>query len=62
MGRETANHEPWVSVDDLATHLGVSASWVRKAVRDGLIPVGRCGRTLRFKKSLVDLAIGGGER
>lgn len=52
--------EPWVSVGELAQHLGVSTSWVRKAVRDQLIPVGHCGRTLRFKKSAVDLAIQGG--
>ena len=53
-------HEAWVSVSELAEHLGVSPSWVRKAVRDNLIPVGHCGRTLRFKKSAVDLAIQGG--
>lgn len=53
--------ETWVSVSQLAEHLGVSSSWVRKAVRDKQIPVGRCGRTLRFKISAVDQAIEAGQ-
>jgi excisionase family DNA binding protein len=60
MQEKKVSQESWVSVSELAEHLGVSTSWVRKAVRDQLIPVGHCGRTLRFKKSAVDEAIEGG--
>lgn len=46
--------EPWVTAVDVADHLGVSVSWVNKAVQTGSIPVRRAGKSLRFRLSEVD--------
>ena len=46
--------EPWVNVPTVAIHLGVSQSWVSKAVVEESIPVRRVGRSLRFRLSEID--------
>jgi len=46
--------EAWVSVDGVAHHLHVSASFINKAVSRGTIPVHRVGRRLRFRLSEID--------
>lgn len=40
--------EPLLSVDDLATHLGVSRRWIYERTRTYAIPHRRFGRTVRF--------------
>jgi excisionase family DNA binding protein len=44
--------EPWVSVAEVAEHLGQTKEWVRK--RAPLIPHVRIGRQYRFRLSEVD--------
>jgi excisionase family DNA binding protein len=51
--------EQWVNVPTVARHLGVSRSWVNKAVLDEAIPVRRVGRSLRFRLSEIDAWLSG---
>ena len=54
--------EPWVGVIEVAEHLGVSKSWVNKAVGHKVLPVKRVGRALRFRLSEIDAWIVAGNR
>lgn len=56
---QTMGREAWVRIRDVAGHLGVSVSWINKAVQFGDIPVHRVGRCLRFRLSEVDTWIEG---
>ena len=49
-----SSNEPWVRVREVAEHLGVSASWVHKAVQTDSIPARRVGRNVRFRLSEID--------
>ena len=49
---ETIEVEPWVSVKEVAEHLGQSPVWIRKYAP--LIPHVRVGRQYRFRISEVD--------
>lgn len=46
--------EGWVKVNEVANHLGLSESFVNKAVLSSDIPVHRIGRSLRFRLSEID--------
>lgn len=45
--------EPWLSKQQIATHLGFSTRWVELRVKDGL-PCMRMGGRLRFQASACE--------
>jgi len=51
------NEEPFIGIDDLSTHLGVSINtiykWTHGAKNNGF-PFSKPGRSLLFKKSIVE--------
>jgi len=46
--------EPWVSVDDIATHLGVAKDSVYRWIEKKGLPAHKMGRLWKFKVSEVD--------
>lgn len=48
------NTEPWVSVDDVATHLGVAKDSVYRWIETRHLPAHKLGRLWKFKLSEVD--------
>ena len=46
--------EPWVSVDDIAAHLGVAKDSVYRWIDKRNLPAHRVGRLWKFKISEVD--------
>lgn len=46
--------EPWLSADDIATHLGVSKDTVYAWIADKSMPAHRMGRLWKFQASEVD--------
>lgn len=46
--------EPWVSVDAVATHLGVARDTVYRWIEARDLPAHRVGRLWKFKLSQVD--------
>lgn len=46
--------EPWVSVDEVATHLGVAKDSVYRWIEGRRLPAHRIGRLWKFKLSEVD--------
>jgi len=46
--------EPWVSLDDVAQHLGVSTDTVHRWLRSRGLPAHKVGRLWKFKISEVD--------
>ena len=46
--------EPWVSVDDIATHLGVAKDSVYRWIENKGMPAHKMGRLWKFKVSEVD--------
>lgn len=53
-------NEPWVSTKEIAEHLGVTITTVRKQIIAGTIPCSRVGKLWKFKKSEVDAWIKSG--
>ena len=51
--------ERWLSVDEIASHLGVSAVTIYRWLEKGRIPAHRIGKLWKFKASEVDLWIKG---
>ena len=47
-------HERWVSVNEIATHLGVNKDTVHKWIRNQSIPTSRVGKLWKFKISEID--------
>jgi excisionase family DNA binding protein len=47
-------HESWVSLDDIAAHLGVSKDTVHRWLRKRGLPAHKVGRLWKFKVSQVD--------
>jgi excisionase family DNA binding protein len=47
-------NEPWVSVDEVATHLGVAKDTVYRWIDAKRLPAERIGRLWKFKLSDVD--------
>lgn len=47
-------HERWVSVNDIALHLGVNKDTVHKWIRNQSIPAHRVGKLWKFKISEID--------
>ncbi len=48
------NAEPWVSVDEVAKHLGVAKDSVYRWIESRALPAHRIGRLWKFKLSEVD--------
>ena len=46
--------EPWVSLDDIAQHLGISRDTVYRWIDDRTMPAHKVGRLWKFKVSEVD--------
>jgi excisionase family DNA binding protein len=46
--------EPWVSLEDIALHLGVSQDTIHRWIRNRGIPAHQIGRLWKFKISEVD--------
>lgn len=46
--------EPWVNLEDVATHLSVSKDTIRNWIRGGLLPAYKVGKMYKFKLSEVD--------
>ena len=46
--------EPWVSVDDVAGHLGIAKDTVYRWIESKALPAHRVGRLWKFKLSDVD--------
>ncbi|MBK8202632.1 MAG: helix-turn-helix domain-containing protein [Bdellovibrionales bacterium] len=49
-----ANAEPWLSVEEIATHLGVSKETVYRWLEKGRVPAHRVGKLWKFKTTEVD--------
>ena len=47
--------EPWVSVDDIALHLGVAKDSVYRWIERKGLPAHKMGRLWKFKVSVVDV-------
>lgn len=54
------NPEPWVSLEDIATHLDVSKDSVHRWIRNRGMPAHKIGRLWKFKVSEVDEWVCGG--
>lgn len=52
--------EPWVSVDDVATHLGVVKDSVYRWIDSKRMPAHKIGKLWKFKLSEVDEWVRGG--
>ena len=52
--RSAMNIEPWVSVDQLATHLGVTRDSIYRWIDRKSLPAHRVGRLWKFQVSEVD--------
>lgn len=46
--------EPWVSLDDISQHLGVSQDTIHRWIRNRNMPAHQIGRLWKFKVSVVD--------
>lgn len=46
--------EPWVSVDDVAKHLGVTRDSIYRWIENRNLPAHKIGRLWKFKLSAVD--------
>lgn len=50
-----SQRESWCTIKQAAAHLGVSAAFLRKAVRDRKVPFARLGsKALRFRRADLD--------
>lgn len=56
-----SNTERWLSVEEIATHLGISKETVYRWLEREKIPAHRVGRLWKFKASEVDQWIKNGE-
>lgn len=53
-GRRMMNRDRWLSVDEIAEHLGVKRDTVYAWIRDKALPSHRVGRLWKFKRAAVD--------
>ena len=47
--------EPWISLEEVAQHLGVSQDTIHRWIRNRKMPAHKVGRLWKFKVSQVDL-------
>lgn len=55
------NAEPWLSVDEIAKHLGISKETVYRWIERGRIPAHKVGKLWKFKATEVDQWVTSGE-
>ncbi len=48
-------NEPWVSLDNIAKHMGVSRDTIYRAIEKRGLPAHKIGRLWKFKVSEVDV-------
>jgi len=53
-GTKMGKSEHWVSLEDIAGHLGISKDTVRGWIKKGTIPYHKVGRQYKFRISEVD--------
>lgn len=53
--------EPWVSLDEVARHLGVSEDTIHRWIRNRKMPANQIGRLWKFKVSEVDAWVKAGD-
>ena len=58
---DTMKPEPWVSLEEIAQHLGVSQDTVHRWIRNRDMPAHQIGRLWKFKVSQVDEWVKSGE-
>jgi excisionase family DNA binding protein len=58
---DTMKPEPWISLEDIAQHLGVSQDTVHRWIRNRGMPAHQIGRLWKFKVSEVDEWVRAGE-
>lgn len=61
MKKNTNYTEPWLSVPQVANHLGISKETVYRMLDRKLIPCHRIGKLWKFKASEVDKAVVSGK-
>lgn len=49
-----ASVEPWLSVEEIAAHLGISKETVYRWLEKGRVPAHRVGKLWKFKTAEVD--------
>ena len=54
--------EPWVSVDEVASHLGVAKDSIYRWIESKALPAHRVGRLWKFKVTEIDKWFRAGER
>ena len=54
MPADRAPPDPWVSVDEVATHLGVARDTVYRWIEKNALPAHRVGRLWKFQINEVD--------
>ncbi len=55
------NREPWVSLEEISEHLGVSQDTVHRWIRGRGMPAHKEGRLWKFKVSQVDAWVQAGK-
>lgn len=50
---EHLNPDPLLTVDEAASYLNLSASFVRQRITDGTLPARRFGRSVRIARSTI---------
>lgn len=60
-GADMAEMERWLSLEEIAKHLGVSKETIRSWIRKETIPYHKVGRQYKFKASEVDKWVESGE-
>jgi len=53
--------EPWVSLDEIARHVGVSKDTIHRWIRTRWMPAHKVGRLWKFRVSMVDAWVEAGK-
>ena len=54
-------HEKWVSLEEIAEHLGISKDTIRSWIKKDVIPYRRIGKLYKFRISEVDAWVDSGK-
>ena len=54
-------HEKWVSLEEIAEHLGISKDTIRSWIKKDVIPFRRIGKLYKFRISEVDAWVNSGK-
>jgi excisionase family DNA binding protein len=60
MGDNISDSDSWLSLDDIATYLGVSKDTVRNWIKKNNMPAYKVGHLWKFRKAEVDNWISSG--